>query len=104
MVAVNRKLQSTPLWRDANRLLLAIEKAVRYFPRYHKYALGAEMHRQAMGVWGLFARACNDKANRSRLVARMVAAVDDLKIQIRLAKELRVFVMFMHKRMSRLHG
>ena len=25
------------IWRDANRLLLAIGEAVREFPRYHKY-------------------------------------------------------------------
>ena len=31
-----------PIWRDANRLLVIIEEAVRHFPRYHKYTLGTE--------------------------------------------------------------
>jgi hypothetical protein len=26
-----------PIWRDANRLLLGVEQAVRGFGRYHKY-------------------------------------------------------------------
>ncbi len=33
----------TPIWRDANRLLVMIEKVVRDFPRYHKYIIGSEM-------------------------------------------------------------
>jgi len=40
-----RQLQSMPLWRDANRLLLAIEEAVRHFPRYHKYTLGTDLRK-----------------------------------------------------------
>jgi hypothetical protein len=34
-----------PLWRDCKRLLLEIEKAVRQFPRYHEYAVGADIRR-----------------------------------------------------------
>ena len=37
------------LWRDANRLMLVIEEAVRKFPRYHKYAIGTDLRRQAQG-------------------------------------------------------
>jgi len=43
-----------------------------------------------MGVC-LIVRAWNDKGQRERQVARLVVAIDDLKIQIQLAKELRVF-------------
>ena len=44
-----------PLWRDATRLALEVENAVRQFgntpslPRYHKYVLGSDLRRQAMG-------------------------------------------------------
>ena len=48
-----RHLNPLPIWRDANRLLLAIEQAVRQFTRYHKYTLGTELRRQAMPVCGL---------------------------------------------------
>ncbi|VAW44606.1 hypothetical protein MNBD_GAMMA04-2345 [hydrothermal vent metagenome] len=33
-------LTSLPIWRDANQFLLAIEKVVKLFPKYHKYTLG----------------------------------------------------------------
>lgn len=34
-----------PIWNDAMRLLVAVEKAVRQFTRYHKYTLGTEFFR-----------------------------------------------------------
>jgi len=83
--------RTTPLWRDANRLLLLVEEAVHHFPRYHKYAIGGDLRRQAMLVCRLVARAFNDTGGRSRQVEFLVVAVDDLKIQIQLAKELHVF-------------
>lgn len=49
--------QRLPIWRDANRLLLEIEQAVRGFPRYHKYAVGTDMRRQAMMICRLLVRA-----------------------------------------------
>lgn len=81
-------MQQTPLWRDANQLLLAIEQAVRRFPRYHKYTVGTELRQQAMRICRLIVRAYNDKAQRFYYVERLNNAVDDLKIQIQLAKEL----------------
>ncbi|MCG5548798.1 hypothetical protein [Halorhodospira halochloris] len=41
-----------PIWRDAQRLLVLTEEAVRRFPRYHKYTLGSGLRRQ--GVPHLF--------------------------------------------------
>jgi hypothetical protein len=52
-----RHLQHLPIWRDANALLLAIEQAVQRFPRYHKYTLGSDLRRQAMGICRLVVRA-----------------------------------------------
>ena len=84
--------RTTPLWRDANRLLLLVEEAVRVFPRYHKYAIGADLRRQAMQICCLVARAFAANANgRLRQVELLVTAVDDLKITIQLAKELKAF-------------
>ena len=80
-----------PIWRDASQLLVMIEQAVRHFPRYHKYALGTEMRQQAMRVCRLIVRAYHDKENRVTQVQRLNDAVDDLKIQIQLAKELMAF-------------
>ena len=88
--------QSThfPLWRDANRLLLAIEQAVRDFPRYHKYALGTDLRRQAMTICRLVRRAAPRGDDQAARVARVVEAVDDLKLQVQLGKELQAFQSF----------
>ena len=51
------RYQQLPLWRDANRLLLEVEQAVRGFLRYHKYTLGAELRRLSLNVCRLVARA-----------------------------------------------
>ena len=46
-----------PIYRDCNNLLLEIEKAVRNFPRYHKYTVGSDLRRQGMSVCRLLVRA-----------------------------------------------
>ena len=80
-----------PIWRDANRLLLEMEQSVKHFPRYHKYTLGSELRTQAMLICRLVGRAWRDKPNAQYWLEKLVPAVDDLKIQLQLAKELQVF-------------
>ena len=46
-----------PIWRDAQRLLVVVEDALRRFPRYHKYTLGTDLRRQAMLMCRLVNRA-----------------------------------------------
>jgi hypothetical protein len=84
-----------PIWRDANRLLVEVEQAVRRFPRYHKYALGTDLRRQAMTVCRCIVRAAAAQAEaRERSLERLVLAVEDLKLSIQLAKELQAFASF----------
>ncbi|MCI5163668.1 MAG: hypothetical protein D3917_16960 [Candidatus Electrothrix sp. AX5] len=45
-----------PIWRDANRLLLELEQAVRQFSRYHKYTVGTDLRRQAMYICRMLVR------------------------------------------------
>ncbi|NCA71257.1 MAG: four helix bundle protein [Sphingobacteriia bacterium] len=86
-----RHLNHLPIWRDANRLLLAIEQAVRQFPRDHKYTLGTDLRRQAMRVCQLILRAVNKGDDQLARVSWVVDAVDDLKLQIQLGKALQLF-------------
>ena len=37
-----------PIWRDANRFLLSIEKGVKLFPGYHRYTPGTELRNNAL--------------------------------------------------------
>lgn len=87
-------LNQFPIWRDANRLLLAIEQAVRRFPRYHKYTLGTDLRHQAMRLCRLIHRAFAAGNDQSQQVEEIVTAVDDLKLSIQLGKELAVFQSF----------
>ena len=83
-----------PIWRDAQRLLLITEEAVRRFPRYHKYTLGSELRAQAMHLCRLINRAWRDPRGRSRHVDELVMAIDEYKLQLQLGKELRAFAGF----------
>ena len=46
-----------PIWNDAMKLSVGIERAVMQFSRYQKYALGAELRRTAQAVLGGIVRA-----------------------------------------------
>jgi hypothetical protein len=81
-------LNHLPIWREANRLLLEVEVAVRNFPRYHKYSLGTELRHQAMEVCRLILRAADRLEVQLPRVQVLVEAVDDLKLQLQLAKGL----------------
>jgi len=59
MKQTNKQQQTLPIWRDANRLLVAIEQAVMQFSRYHKYTLGSDLRKQAMGICRVLVRALN---------------------------------------------
>jgi len=88
------RYQHLPIWRDANRLLVLLEQAVRGFPRYHKYTLGSDLRRQAMRVCRLIIRTNNARVARDQELERLVLAVEDLKLMIQLGKELEAFRSF----------
>ena len=94
------KHQQIPIWRDATRMLVEIEQAVRHFPRYHKYALGSELRLQAMAVCRAIVRAADagrpgETADApGRNLYRLTLAVEDIKLSIQLAKEVNAFASF----------
>ena len=91
---MNAALQQTPLWRDSTRLVVLMEEAVRTFPKYHKYALGTDLRRQAIGVCRLILRAYSARNDRQKQLERLIVAVDDLKLLVQLAKEVKAFKSF----------
>ncbi len=89
------KPERLPIWRDSQQLLLQIEVAVRGFPRYHKYTVGAELRRQAMRVCQILSRAiAAHNEQRIRRVQQLLEVLGDLKITVQLAKELKAFASF----------
>lgn len=83
-----------PIVKAAERLLLAIEQAVRRFPRYHKYTHGTRLREQAMAIARLTHRAWRDPAHRAMWTTKLIWAVDDLKLSLQLGKQIEAFVSF----------
>lgn len=83
-----------PIWRQANLLLVAIEQAVRDFPRYHKYTLGSELRQKAMRICQTIHRSMSRKQSKVKLLQLLTELVDDIKLQIQLAKEIKAFSSF----------
>ncbi|UYK82277.1 four helix bundle protein [Xanthomonas sacchari] len=75
-------------------MLVEIEQAVRRFPRYHRYAIGADLRRQAMAVYRMANRAWRDRANQASWVRQLVWDVDDLKQHLQTAKLLHAYSSF----------
>jgi len=83
-----------PIVHTAERLLLCIEQAVRGFPRYHKYTLGAELRRQAMRVARLTHRAWRDSSRLDEYLHDLNWAVDELKLSLQLGRQIQAFTGF----------
>ena len=88
------RFQPPPIIKVAERLLLEIGKAVRQFPRYHRYAVGTDLRRQAMAVYTNANRAWSDRPRQAELVGQLVWDIDALKQQLQLAKLLHAFNSF----------
>jgi hypothetical protein len=83
-----------PIVKLAERLLVCIEQAVRRFPRYHKYTIGADLRASAMHVCETTHRAWRDRGQQAQWVHQLVFAIDDLRIRLQLASRVRAFGSF----------
>ncbi len=88
------RFQPPPIIKACERLLVDIEQAVRRFPRYHRYQVGAELRRQAMTVYTTANRAWRDRPQQRRWVEALVWEVDQLKHHMQLAKLIHAFTSF----------
>jgi hypothetical protein len=83
-----------PIVKQAERLLVEIEKAVRSFPRYEKYGCGSDLRAQARKVTVLTHRAWRQQRDRLVLIGRLIHEIDELKILLQLGVRLRAFASF----------
>jgi hypothetical protein len=83
-----------PIVKQAERLLYEIEVAVRRFPRFHKYQIGADLRAMAMEIAKLTHRAWRDRAHQTEWIARLVWKIDELKIVLQLGTRVRAFASF----------
>ena len=83
-----------PIWRDAVSLTTLLERAVRQFPRYHKYALGSDLRRQAYDVCRTVVAANAATAHRADAVERLCLLIEALKLWVQMGKALKAFANF----------
>jgi len=82
-----------PIYKKAYDLTLYVEKIVHNFSRYHKYSVGAELRELSRDVLRLIRRA-NDATDKAPLLLQNRERLEDLKIAIRLCKDLKAFANF----------
>lgn len=83
--------RAPPIAKLAHRILADVENAVRRFPRFHRYSAGADLRGHAMQVARRVHKAWRDPEHRLARVLELCDAVDDLKISLQLAKEVKAF-------------
>ena len=85
--------ESLPIYKKALDLTIWMENTVRDFPRYHKYTIGSELREKTREVTVLIAQA-NVKKKRKQMLLHIREKLEELKIMIRICKELKIFKSF----------
>ncbi len=88
------KYKTLPILRDSRLMMVEVERIVKDFPRYHKYTLGTEIRQTAMKVYKYVSRAIKYKEFRKSYITKLLFVLDDLNLQLQVAKELHVFKSF----------
>jgi len=70
-LTIKTGLTYLPIWRDANQFLLAIEKVVKLFPKYHKYTLGSELRKNALKVCNLIHQAWQERTKQCHYLQQL---------------------------------
>lgn len=78
----------------SEQVLVEIERAVLGFPRFHKYASGAELREAAREVARAAHRAWRAYEDKLELIGRLAFAIDNLKLELQVAKGLHAFKSF----------
>ena len=82
-----------PIYRKAMDVAFYFEKIVKNFSRYNKYTLGAELRILSKDIVKLIIRA-NSSKEKLPLLHELRERLEELKIVIRIAKEVHAFKNF----------
>ena len=80
------RYEHLPIYRCAFDLAVHIEKIVRNFSRYHKYALGTELRNRSRGILEQVI-AANETADRAKQLMVLRQQLEGLKVLARLCHE-----------------
>lgn len=82
-----------PIYREAFQFLIFCETVVKNFSRYHKYTHGSDLRNGARSLVKLIIRA-NNSNPKSPLLDELRVAVEEVKLIIRVCKEVKAFQNF----------
>lgn len=82
--------ENLPVYKQALDLTVYFETTVRHFERYHKYTIGTDLRNKARNILMLIIKA-NKKADRKLYLEIAVRRLEELKVFIRIAKEIKAF-------------
>jgi hypothetical protein len=82
-----------PIYKKAFDLAVYFDNIVRNFSRYHKYQIGSELRQQSREVLRQIIRA-NNATEKTPHLEKLRELLEDLKITVRLAKDMKAFANF----------
>ena len=85
--------ENLPVYKKALDLTVYFENIVRNFSRYHKYTVGTELRNLSRRILVLIAKA-NIRRERINTLAEALQSLEELKILIRICKEIKAFQTF----------
>ena len=90
---MNSLYENLPVYKKALDLAVYFEIIACNFSRYHKYTVGTELRNLARRIVVLIAKA-NTKHERRPALSEALEKIEELKILIRICKEIKVFRSF----------
>lgn len=85
--------ENLPVYKKALDLTVYVEKIVQGFSRYNKYTVGSELRNLSIRITVLIAKA-NTKVSRRSCLVEALDKLEELKILIRICKEIKAFHSF----------
>lgn len=85
--------ENLPVYKKSLDLTTHIENLVKNFNRHHKYAIGTELRTLTLRILVLVAKA-NSKNSRVSCLEDAISLLEELKIVIRVCKEIKCFKSF----------
>ena len=82
-----------PIYKVGLDLCVYFEKIIRHFDRHHKYIIGADLRKLSIKSVKLIIKA-NDTQNKLPLLLELKDNLEEIKILIKICKEVRAFNSF----------
>lgn len=90
---MNSLYEHLPVYKKVLDLTVYFENIVHNFSRYHKYTVGTELRNLSRRILVLIAKA-NIKRERIDALSEALQSLEELKILIRICKEIKAFRTF----------